>query len=104
MMSDADNAKQAFEQLKARYDKLNRLKIQAETNLEAARRQLEELKAQAKTEYGTDDIDLLKAKLVEMTSENEQKRAAYQTSLDRIETDLKAVEEKYNDIEKGGAD
>ena len=98
-MTDRQAEKQGIDKLKARYEDLNKRKIQAEANLENAARLLEELKAQARKEYGTDDIEALKKMLAEMEAENERRRAAYQEALDRIETDLAAVEEQYKTVE-----
>src|SRR6056297_383111 len=98
-MTDQKTKKQTIDELKARYENLNKRKIQAEANLENARNQLEELKAQARSEFGTDDIEALKKMLADMQAENEQKRAAYQENLDQIEKDLAAVAERYKHLE-----
>lgn len=98
-MTDTQATKQGIDELKSRYENLNKRKIQAEANLENATRLLEDLKAQARREYGTDDIEALQKKLAEMEAENERRRASYQEALDRIETDLAAVEEQYKTVE-----
>lgn len=103
-MTNEKAEKQRIEDLKARYEALNKRKIQAEANLENARNQLEELKTQARSEFGTDDIEALKKMLTDMQAENERKRAAYQENLDRIETDLAAVAEKYKQVDAGESD
>jgi septal ring factor EnvC (AmiA/AmiB activator) len=81
--------------LKKRYEKLNRDRTVAETNLENAKTNLNALKQKAREEYGTDDVETLRAKLEQMKEENERKRSEYQKSLDQIEQDLQAVETKY---------
>jgi hypothetical protein len=63
--------------------------------LETAQQQLDRLKREAREKYGTDDVAELGKKLDAMRSENEVKRKSYQADLDRIETDLAAVEEKF---------
>jgi hypothetical protein len=93
--SVATNGQQTIEQLQQRYDKLHKQKIQAETKLDSARLQLEALQKEAREKYGTDDLTELRAKLDAMQAENEQKRAAYQADLDRIEGDLAAVEQRF---------
>lgn len=98
-MTSSQIKKQGIDELKNRYENLNKRKIQAETNLEHATQLLEELKAQARKEYGTDDIEELRKKLAEMEAENERKRASYQEALDRIETDLADVEAQYKAVE-----
>ncbi len=94
-MTNQQQNRQTIERLTQRYNQLNTRKIEAETNLKSARKQLEEFQKEARETYGTDDLEALKRKLAEMEAENEKKRADYQTALDRIETDLDAVEEKY---------
>ncbi|MFO8112514.1 MAG: hypothetical protein R6T92_08405 [Desulfosalsimonadaceae bacterium] len=94
-MNDREKEKQSIESLTDRYNKLHTRKIEAETNLKTARKQLDQLKKEALEKYGTDDLDALKKKLAEMETENEKKRAQYQQSLDQIESLLKQVEEKY---------
>lgn len=103
-MTDQKTKKQTIDELKARYENLNKRKIQAEANLENARNQLEELKAQARSEFGTDDIEALKKMLADMEAENERKRAAYQESLDSIEKDLNTVAEKYKHVDTADPD
>src|SRR3954453_15813268 len=89
------DGKQSIEQLQRRHEQLNTQKIQAQTKLESARQQLEALKREAREKYGTDDLAVLRQKLADMKDENERKRADYQAELDRIETDLAAVEERF---------
>ena len=91
--------KQDIETLKARYEKLNESKIRAEQNLKNAETHLVELKKKAKAEFGTDDVTQLKKQLKEMESDNETKRAEYQSQLDSIESRLSTVKEKYSESE-----
>lgn len=89
------NGQQTIEQLQDRYQLLNKRKIQAETNLDNARQQLAKLQEEARTRYGTDDVVQLREKLAAMKAENERKRSEYQAQLEKIETDLAAVEQKF---------
>lgn len=91
------DGQQDIDALKERYDVLNKKKIQAETNQEAAERRLKELKAQALHDYGTDNLDELKQKLNELKAENERKRAEYQAHLEEIENKLSAVEQQHKE-------
>lgn len=91
----ASSGEQTIEQLQARYQALNTKKIQAETNLENAKKQLADLQKEAREKYGTDDVAALRAKLDAMKAENDAKRRSYQADLDRIEGDLKTVEQKF---------
>jgi chromosome segregation ATPase len=88
---------QSIEELQRRYQGLHTRKTQAETLRDAAKEQLESLKAQARTKHGTDDVAALQAKLTEMIDDNARKRAAYQAELDAIEQGLAAVERKFAD-------
>jgi len=88
---------QSIEELQQRYEKLHKKQIQADTQCEVAKKRVDELKAQAREKYGTDDLTELQKKLDELIAENAQKRAKYQQDLDKIETDLAAVEMKFAD-------
>lgn len=89
------SGEQTIEELRKRYEKLHTRKIQAETNLENTENQLDALKNEALEKYGTDDVGKLREMLLAMKSENDAKRSRYQTELDRIESDLAAVERKF---------
>jgi hypothetical protein len=91
--SPRDPGKQSIDLLQERYAALHKKQIEAATELRNAQARLEELKDEARTQYGTDDVSELELKLEQMRSENEQKRARYQADLDRIETDLAQVEQ-----------
>jgi hypothetical protein len=90
--TESKSVNQSIEQLQARYHDLNKKKIQAETNLDNAKKTLDNLKAEAREKFGSDDVDELREKLRAMKAENEEKRQSYQAELDRIETDLANVE------------
>jgi DNA repair exonuclease SbcCD ATPase subunit len=85
-----------IEQLRKRYDALNNEQIRADANHKNARKALDELKVMARTEYGTDDLDALRAKLKEMETENDRKVADYQQHLDTIEANLTEVNQKFS--------
>ena len=91
--SDAENIR-SIEQLKAEYEKLNHRKIQTETQLDTATKQLNDLQAQAVHDFQTSDIAELEKKLRAMETENEQRRRDYQALLDGITRDLAKVEEE----------
>jgi hypothetical protein len=91
--------KQTIEKLTERYQALNVRKIQAQTNLDNAEKQLRELQKKARDTYETDDVEELKKKLEQLKAENESKRASYQQLLDRIEGDLSQVEAKHGSVD-----
>lgn len=94
--------KQTIEELTDRYAKLNEKRVRAKANAETAEKRLEELKKQARDEFGTDDVDELRKKLKQMEDDNERKRAEYQTSLDSIEDSLQKVEATYGSVDADG--
>ncbi|MGD0770998.1 MAG: hypothetical protein ABSB42_22670 [Tepidisphaeraceae bacterium] len=95
---------QTIEQLQQRYHELNRKKIQAETQRDSATTRLDELKAQAREKYGTDDVAKLQEKLAGIINENARKRAKYQEDLDKIEKGLAEVEGKFSEAASGAGD
>jgi len=86
---------QTIEELRKRYEELNTKKITAEANHKNAQKQVDDLKAAAKAQWDTDNLDELRTKLKEMEAENERKRSEYQVQLDKIEADLKDVDQKF---------
>jgi len=91
---------QSIEELRKRYDELNRTKITAEANHKNAQKQLDDLNAAAKAQWNTDNLDELRKKLKEMEDENERKRSEYQGQLDKIEAELKDVDQKFNQVQE----
>jgi hypothetical protein len=94
-LSGENSDPQSIEELQKRYSALNKKQIEADTNLKNAEKQLAALQAEAREKYGTDDLAALRQKLADMKAENETKRRDYQAKLDKIESDLTQVEEKF---------
>jgi chromosome segregation ATPase len=86
-----------IEQLQQRYQALHTRKIQAETQRDSAKTRLDDLQAQARQKYGTDDLAKLQEKLAEIINENTRKKTKYQEDLDKIERELAAVEAKFSE-------
>ena len=84
-----------IEQLKAKHKELDTARTRAKANLESAQKQLDELRAEARQAYGTDDLDALRQKLAQMRDENERKRADYQQHLEQIQAKLGEVEKTF---------
>ncbi|HEX8913837.1 MAG TPA: hypothetical protein VF796_15925 [Humisphaera sp.] len=84
-----------IEQLKSKYKELDTARTRARANLETAQKQLDELKAEARAAYGTDDLDALRQRLTQMRDENERKRADYQAHLEQVQAKLKEVEQTF---------
>lgn len=92
---EPSNDPQDIEELRQRFETLKTQKITAEANLNTSTETLAKLKKKAREEYGTDDLDALRAKLEAMKQENERKRAEYQKHLTEIEAQLADVEEQH---------
>lgn len=83
---------QTIEELRKRYEALNEQRIKVEAQREGALARLKQIRQSAVEQFGTDDLDQLRARLAELTSQNEKMRADYQRSLDDIETRLDEIE------------
>jgi chromosome segregation ATPase len=94
----------SIEELTHEYKRLNERKIQAQTQLEEANKQLEALQREADEEFGTSDVGQLKAKLEQMEAENEKRRKEYQELLEGIASDLEKVEQEATEQETESSD
>lgn len=88
-----------IDELKDRFAKLRDQKIQNDAKLESAEQELEKLRAQARTEYGTDDLDELSRRLEQMELENLARRNEYDELLTSIESRLSEIEQEYQSNE-----
>lgn len=96
-MAKNNSNSQTIEQLRDRYEELNSKRIVFQTKRDSALEQLNELKASALKQYGTDDVDQLQKKLEELKAENEAQRKKYQASLDEIDSQLSEIDEEFSD-------
>jgi phage shock protein A len=83
---------QSMDELKLRYERLDKRKTVVETNSANAEQSLKDLQEEARKSYGTDDFNELREKFAAMKAENETKRRNYQAELDAIEAALAKVE------------
>lgn len=83
---------EALETLRKEYEGLRKKKIETDTTLENLKEQLEELKKRAEAEYGTSDVEELKALLARWREENAQKVADYQKHIAAIKDALERIE------------
>ena len=81
-----------IESLKRRHRELENQKIAAQTNLDRAAEELDQLRRDAREQYGTEDLDQLRQKLEEMKRDNERKRVDYDRHLGQIEKELGEIE------------
>lgn len=96
MTTDQPGAVPEIEVLTEQFQKLNKRKIESERDLVNAEQNLNELKQQAREEYGTDELDALKEKLEQMKAENSRNRAEYHQSLTQIEVELQKIETEHH--------
>jgi hypothetical protein len=92
-----------IEALKARHKELDTLKTREEANLANANHALDELTAEARNQYGTDDVAELRKKLKEMEDENERLRSEYQSHLESIQAKLEQVTREFDETGRGEA-
>ncbi|MDD3313637.1 hypothetical protein [Pseudodesulfovibrio sp.] len=83
---------QELNDLRRQYEQLRDQKVRAEQDMRNLTQQLDALKAQARTEYGTDDLEELQGLLETKRLENEQVVAEYRQHVQQIQADLSAVE------------
>jgi hypothetical protein len=86
------SAAQVLEENKARYQALIERRQRLQVELEAAARQLREAQDEAERDFGTRDIDALRAMYAKREEENEQKVAQFVQDLDALEAALVEVE------------
>lgn len=87
-----NNTPADIETLRNRYLELDTKRTQCKTLLERAESDLKELKRQAQEQFGTSDLEELKAKLAQMEEENLKMRRDYEALLDGIQTKLTEIE------------
>lgn len=79
-----------------RYQKLHERKIRVETEKKSIDQQLASLKASAIEQFGSDDVEELKAMLAKTRRENEQKIADYEKHLDSIDAKLGEIDRELS--------
>lgn len=97
MTSEQQGSVPDIDALTEQFQRLNKRKIESERDLVNAQQNLDKLKQQALEEYGTDQLDELKAKLQQIKNENSRKRSEYYLSLEKIEAELTKIEAAHND-------
>lgn len=99
-MSDNADSLQSIDELTKRFNNLNDQKVRADENLKNAQKQLQQLQADAKEQFGTSDLNELKGMLKKMEAENERLQSDYQKHLDQLESELKSVEDSYTESQE----
>ena len=84
---------QTIEKLRERFQALHTEKVRAEQDYKNAQETLDKLQEQAREQFETDDLDKLQAMLAKIEEENLEKRKEYQASLDKIDANLRMVED-----------
>ena len=81
----------SIDDLKGEYERLNERKIQAQTQLEEATKQLEALQTEAIAEFETSDIDTLKTKL----KQSKRQYQEYVSTKERYESNMNSFRARY---------
>lgn len=84
---------QAFEQAKARHDKLREQRISVEADLRTAQTRVAEIAETLTREYGTSNLRDLKAELDRREAANEAARKAFLEALEKTEQKLAEAEQ-----------
>ncbi|HPB30284.1 MAG TPA: hypothetical protein PLB62_02410 [Candidatus Sumerlaeota bacterium] len=96
--------REEMEKLRKRFETLDRKRIQTETSLAHAEKDLKTLQEKAREEFGTDDPEELARRLEEMRAENERLCREYREHLDAIESGLNDIDRRYRESrQEGGA-
>ncbi len=88
---------QSIEELKDRFDALSTERVRLQTQKERAEKDLDELKKQARDQFGTDDLEKLQNMLADMKTKNEKQQSEYQKQLDEIDTRLLKIDESFEE-------
>lgn len=83
---------QLFEEQRKRYQALQERHTRAQVRLEHERKALEDAKAEARSRFGTDDVDALRQKHKEMQEENDRLLMEFMMTLDDVEKKLQDLE------------
>ncbi len=100
--SVGDKPRLDIEALKKLHARIDQDRRNAQAHLSAAQGQLDELRAAARRDYGTDELPELRKRLEEIRAENERKRAEYQAHLEEIQGKLADVEKNFGAGSAGG--
>ena len=80
-----------IEGLKARWNNLNKIKIQTETELKSAQAELDKAIREANEEFGVNTLDELRDLYAKRVDENNRNIEQFETSLNTIETKLQEI-------------
>lgn len=83
---------QTLEKLRDEYSKLHEQKIATDRDRKNLEEQLKELRGKAEREYGTSDVDQLRALLEQRRQENERMVEEYRQHVDGIKEQLSQIE------------
>lgn len=90
-VSDAENLKK-LEELRPLHESLKASAIRVGADIERLSRQLEDAKKEARSEYGTDNIDELRKKISSIMSKNTE-------DVNEFERQLKDIEMKLQELD-----
>ncbi|SFM93561.1 hypothetical protein [Thermodesulforhabdus norvegica] len=85
-----------LDRLRKEYEGLKEKRMRAQAELDAVRKSLEDLKRKAQENYGTSDLEELKALLEKWRSENERSVTEYREHIETIKEELQKIEARVN--------
>lgn len=97
-MNQDSQLEQELNGLRKQYEHLRDQKVRTEQQVSDLTGQLEGLKAQAESEYGTSDPAELQALLEQKRSENQRIVTEYRNHIQKIHNDLSAVESSVEGV------
>lgn len=83
-----------FEETNKRFDALKKRRERIQVDIEATKRQFNEACADAKTEFGTADVNELRELYRNREAENNQKVADFTRAVDETEQEVALIEQK----------
>lgn len=92
MNEKTKTAAQLLEESKLKLNRLAERRTRAQALLEAERQRLEEARAEARAEFGTDDLEALRKLYAERSAENNAKVFEFMDSVETAERQLADVE------------
>jgi hypothetical protein len=92
MTESTKSAAQLLEESKLKLNRLAERRTRAQALLEAERQRLEEARAEARAEFGTDDLEALRRLYAERNAENNIKVLEFMDGVEAAERQLADVE------------
>lgn len=90
VLNDRDAASR-IEALRRRWESLNEARIRNESSLAQLEAEMAEAMEQARSRFGTDDLDALRAKIRENYAANTKAIAEFEAAIEKVESAIEAI-------------